>query len=71
MVTQIGDKTNPIRQNNLMEAVIDELLETRFNKIEHVSSTGSTNSDLVARAPTLPDGFLLVSDYYLSCLTRL
>jgi len=63
MVTQIGDKTNPIRQNNLMEAVIDELLETRFNKIEHVSSTGSTNSDLVARAPTLPDGFLLVSDY--------
>ena len=63
MVTQIGDKTNPIRQNNLMEAVIDELLETRFNKIEHVSKTGSTNSDLVARASTLPDGFLLVSDY--------
>ena len=63
MVTQIGDKTNPMRQNNLMEAVIDELLETRFNKIEHVSKTGSTNSDLVARASTLPDGFLLVSDY--------
>ena len=63
MVTQIGDKTNPIRQNNLMERIIDELLETRFNKIEYVSKTGSTNSDLVARAPTLPDGFLLVSDY--------
>ena len=63
MVTQIGDKTNPIRQNNLMEAVIDQLLETRFNKIEHVSKTGSTNSDLVAGAEKLPDGFLLVSDY--------
>ena len=63
MVTQIGDKTNLMRQNNLMEAVINELLETRFNKIEHVSKTGSTNSDLVARASTLPDGFLLVSDY--------
>ena len=46
-----------------MEAVIDELFETRFNKIEHVSTTGSTNADLVARASTLPDGFLLVSDY--------
>jgi len=46
-----------------MEALIDQLSETRFNKIEHVSETGSTNSDLVARASTLPDGFVLISDY--------
>ena len=46
-----------------MEALIDQLSETRFNKIEHVSETGSTNSDLVARASTLPDGFTLIADY--------
>ena len=46
-----------------MEAIIEELSETRFNKIEWVSKTGSTNSDLVSRALTLPDGFLLVADY--------
>jgi len=46
-----------------MEALIDELSETRFNKIEHISETGSTNSDLVSRASMLPDGFLLISDH--------
>ena len=63
MVTQIGDKTNAMRQNNLMEAILGELSETRFNKIEHISDTGSTNSDLVSEASELPDGFILVSDH--------
>jgi len=63
MVTQIGDKTNAMRQNNLMEAILSELLETRFNKIEHISETGSTNTDLVSKASELPDGFILVSDH--------
>jgi len=52
-----------MRQNNLMDTILDELSETRFNKIEHVSTTGSTNSDLVLRASELPDGFLLVSEH--------
>ena len=63
MVTQIGDKTNAMRQNNLMEAILGELSQTRFNKIECISKTGSTNSDLVLRALELPDGFILVSDH--------
>ena len=46
-----------------MEALIDQLSETRFNKIEHVSETGSTNSDLASKASTLPDGFTLIADY--------
>ena len=63
MVTQIGDKTNAMRQNNLMEAILSELSQTRFNKIEHISETGSTNSDLVSKASELPDGSILVSDH--------
>ena len=63
MVTQIGDKTNAMRQNKLMEAIIAELSQTRFNKIEHISETVSTNSDLVSKASELSDGFILVSDY--------
>ena len=63
MVTQIGDKTNAMRQNNLMEAILNELSQTRFNKIEHISETVSTNSDLVSKALELPDGFVLVSDH--------
>ena len=63
MVTQIGDKTNAMRQNNLMEAILSELSQTRFNKIEHISETGSTNTDLVSKASELPDGFILVSDH--------
>jgi len=63
MVTQIGDKTNAMRQNNLMEAILGQLSETRFNKIEHISDTGSTNTDLVSKASELPDGFVLVSDH--------
>ena len=63
MVTQIGDKTNAMRQNNLMEAIIAELSQTRFNKIEHISETVSTNSDLVSKASELGDGFILVSDH--------
>jgi len=63
MVTQIGDKTNAMRQNKLMEAILSELLETRFNKIEHISETVSTNSDLVLKASELSDGFILVSDH--------
>ena len=46
-----------------MEAILGQLSETRFNKIEHISKTGSTNSDLVSKAPELPDGFILVSDH--------
>ena len=46
-----------------MEALIDQLSETRFNKIEYVSETGSTNSDLASKASTLPDGFTLIADY--------
>ena len=52
-----------MRQNNLMEAILSELLETRFNKIEHISETGSTSSDLVSKASELPDGSILVSDH--------
>ena len=63
MVTQIGDKTNAMRQNNLMEAILGELSQTRFNKIEHISKTGSTNTDLVSKASELADGFILVSDH--------
>jgi len=63
MVTQIGDKTNAMRQNNLMEAIITELSQTRFNKIEHISETVSTNSDLVSKGSELSDGFILVSDH--------
>ena len=63
MVTRIEDKTNAMRKNNLLEAILSELSETRFNKIEHVSETGSTNSDLVLKAPELPNGFILVADY--------
>mgnify|MGYP006111623647 FL=1 len=63
MVTQIGDKTNAMRQNNLMEVILGELSQTRFNKIEHISETGSTNSDLVSKASELGDGFILVSDH--------
>ena len=46
-----------------MEALIDQLSETRFNKIEHVSEIGSTNSDLASKASTLPDGFTLITDH--------
>jgi len=46
-----------------MEALIDQLSETRFNKIEHVSEIGSTNSDLASKASTLPDGFTLIADH--------
>ena len=46
-----------------MEAILGQLSETRFNKIEHISDTGSTNTDLVSKASELPDGFVLVSDH--------
>ena len=46
-----------------MEAILGELSATRFNKIEHVSEIGSTNSDLVLKASELPDGFILISDH--------
>ena len=46
-----------------MEALIEQLSETRFNKIEHVSEIGSTNSDLASKASTLPDGFTLIADH--------
>jgi len=52
-----------MRQNNLMETILNELSETRFNKIKHISKTGSTNSDLVSKASELPNGFILVADY--------
>ena len=63
MVTEIEEKSNAMRKNNLMEVILDELSETRFNKIKHISETVSTNSDLVLKASKLSDGFILVSDY--------
>jgi len=54
-----------MRQNNLMEAIYEQLSETRFNKIKHVLETGSTNSDLILKASELSDGFLLITDYQL------
>ena len=36
---------------------------TRFTLLEHVRATGSTNSDLVARAGSADDGTVLVTDH--------
>ena len=63
MVTQIEEKSNAMKKNNLMETIIAELSQTRFNKIEYISETVSTNSDLVLKASELSDGFILVSDH--------
>ena len=46
-----------------MEIILDELSATRFNKIEHVSETGSTNLDLISSASNTLDGSVLVADY--------
>ena len=63
MVTRMVAETHSTAAGGPPEGWEDRLACTRFTCVEHVETTGSTNTDLVARVCDALDGTVLVADH--------
>ncbi len=63
MVTRMAPESHAVPAGGPPNGWKARLSGTRFTLLEHVGATGSTNSDLVARACGADDGTVLVTDH--------
>ena len=63
MVTRMAPESHAAPAGGPPNGWKARLSGTRFTLLEHVGATGSTNSDLVARAGSADDGTVLVTDH--------